>query len=218
MAAVAQTSGKELSTLDQETANLQAINAILFRWNLSTVKAPDGRLTIPETATVLFNSRNLRLTQVKGKLHEVVNANIPFLLETRIAGSQGKYCLAITSVSADAATISPPLADRSSITLTELETLSNGTYYLVWDNFHQIPDKISVGNRRYEIRALQQLLKSAGAYTGPIDGIFGSASLDAVHTFQQKNSIPTNDTVGAQTVAYLYRFDKSGRSPNLKNY
>lgn len=140
---------------------------------------------------------------------------MPFLLETRVAGNHGKYILAVTSVSASAASISPPLGERSSVALKELESLSNEAGYLVWNNFHHIPDKISVGDRMFEIRALQQLLKTAGMYAGPVDGIFGAASLEAVRMFQKKNSIPADDFVGAQTVAYLYKFDTSGRSPNL---
>lgn len=209
---------RSLSTLDQDAAHLQAINAILLRWNVSAIKSYEGHLSLPEKATELFSSRNLRLTKIKGTLSQVINANFPFLLETHIAGSQGNYCLSITSASAEAAKIAPALAERSSIQLTELEKLASGTYYLIWNNFLQIPDNISVGNRKFEIRALQQLLKFAGAYSGPIDGIFGMASLEAIRSFQKQNLIPSDDSVGELTVAYLYHYDKSGRSPNLKNY
>lgn len=209
---------KELQEMDQNAAHLRAFNAIMSRWNVPTVKVLDGLLTIPETATVLASNRNLRLIEIKGSLSEVINSNIPFLFETHVGGKHGKYYLAITSVSDDAATVHPPLADHSSIKVKELEALASGTCYLVWNNFYQIPNTISFGNRRYEIRALQQLLMSAGAYGGPIDGVFGAASLKAVRSFQKANSIPANDSVGAQTIAYLYRFDKSGSSPNLKNF
>lgn len=210
--------GRILSALDKDSAHLQAINAILLRWNVPAIKSQEGHLSLPEKAATLFSSRNLRLTKIKGTLNQVINANLPFLLETHIAGSQGNYCLAITSVSADAATITPALAERSSIQLTELERLASGTCYLIWNNFLQIPDNISVGNKKFEIRALQQLLKFAGTYSGPIDGIFGTASLKAVRIFQKQNFIPSDDSVGEQTIAYLYHYDKSGRSPNLKNY
>ncbi len=209
---------KEIRAMDLNSAHMRSFNAIMSRWKVSTVKVLDGILTIPETATVLASNRNLRLIEVKGSLSEVINANIPFLLETRVDGSHGKYCLAITSVSADSATVYPTLSTRGSIKIKELEGLASGTFYLVWNNFYQIPDTISVGNRRYEIRALQQLLSSAGVYSGPIDGVFGSASLKAVRSFQDANHIPANESVGAQTVAYLYGLDKSGSTPNLKNY
>ena len=217
-AATVLTLEKELQAMDQNAAHLRSFNAIMSRWNVSTVKVLDTMLTIPEAATALANNRNLRLTEVKGTLSEVINANIPFLFETRVDGSHGKYSLAITSVSADTATVYPPLSDRGSIKVKELETLASGTCYLIWNNFYQIPDSISLGSRRYEIRALQQLLKSAGAYGGQIDGVFGAASLKAVRSFQKANHIPANDSVGAQTVAYLYGLDKSGSSPNLKNF
>jgi len=209
---------KQLLALEQDSANLQAFNDILSRWNAARVKVLDSRLNIPETAAVLARNRHLRITGIKATLREAININIPFLFETRVSGKHGKYYLAITSVSAETANISPALADRNSVPIRELESLASGTCYLVWNNLYQIPDNISVGDRKYEIRAFQKLLKLAGVYNGPIDGVFSQAGLEAVQAFQKKNHIPANDTVGAQTVAYLYGFDKSGRSANLKNY
>lgn len=207
---------KQLLALEQDSANLQAFNDILSRWNAAKVKVLDSRLKIPETAAVLVRNRHLRITEIKATLREAINIDIPFLLETRVAGNHGKYYLAVTSVSAETANISPSLADRNSVPIRELEAVASGTCYLIWNNLYQIPDNISVGDRKYEIRALQQLLTLAGVYNGPIDGVFGQAGLEAVRVFQKKHLIPANDTVGAQTVAYLYGFDKSGRSASLK--
>ncbi len=210
---------KKLRSRDKNADNLQAVNAILTRWNISSIKVMDGHLTIPGAATSMLNSRNLRLTAVMGTLNEVIQANLPFLFETRVTGNQGNYFLAITSIAADSAIVFPPLfTDRISVPLKDLETLASGSCYLIWNNFYQIPENISFGETKYEIRALQKLLKYAGTYQGAIDGVFGVASLEAVRMFQKKNFIPANDLVGAQTVAYLYRYDKSGKSPNLKNY
>lgn len=208
---------KQLLALEQNSANLQAFNDILSRWNVARVKMLDSRLTIPETAVVLARNRHLRITGIKATLREVININIPFLLETRIDGNHGKYYLAVTSVSAETANISPALSGRNSVPIRELESLASGTCYLVWNNLYQIPDNVSVGDIKYEIRALQKLLKLAGVYNGPIDGVFSQAGLEAVRAFQKKNLIPSNDTVGAQTVAYLYGYDKTVRPANLKS-
>ncbi|MDO9308797.1 MAG: AAA family ATPase [Deltaproteobacteria bacterium] len=208
---------KQLLALEQNSANLQAFNDILSRWNVARVKVLGSRLTIPETAVVLARNRHLRITEIKATLREAINIDIPFLLETRIAGNHGKYYLAVTSVSAETANISPALSERNSVPIRELESLASGTCYLVWNNLYQIPDNISVGDMKYEIRALQKLLKLAGVYNGPIDGVFSQAGLEAVRAFQKKNLIPANDTVGAQTVAYLYGYDKTVRPANLRN-
>ncbi len=208
---------KQLLELEQNSANLQAFNDILSRWNVARVKVLDSRLTIPETAVVLARNRHLRITEIKATLREAIKINIPFLFETRIAGNHGKYYLAVTSVSAESANISPALSDRNSVPIRELDSLASGNCYLVWNNLYQIPDKISVGDIKYEIRALQKLLKLAGVYNGPIDGVFSQAGLEAVRAFQKKNLIPANDTVGAQTVAYLYGYDKTVRPANLRN-
>ncbi len=209
---------KELLSMDLDSTHLRALNAILTRWNAPTVKILDGRLTIPEMASTLVSNRNLRLTAIKGTLRDVVKINTPFLFETNVAGIHGKYSLAITSIAAEVATVSPPLVGHSPIPIKDLERLGSGTCYVIWSNYLQIPDNISFGDRRYEIKALQQLLKYAGEYKGQIDGVYGSASLDAVRNFQKKNHIPVDNTVGSQTVAFLYSYDKSVSSPNLKAY
>ncbi|OGU25730.1 MAG: hypothetical protein A2X85_09435, partial [Geobacteraceae bacterium GWF2_54_21] len=208
---------KQLLALEQNSANLQAFNDILSRWNVPVVKVLGSRLVIPETAVVLARNRHLRVTEIRATLREAINIDIPFLLETRVAGNHGKYYLAVTSISVETANISPALSDRNTVPIRELESLASGTCYLVWNNLYQIPDNISVGDIKYEIRSLQKLLKLAGVYNGPIDGVFSQAGLEAVRAFQKKNRIPANDTVGAQTVAYLYGYDKTVRSANLKN-
>lgn len=209
---------RKLLSLDLNEAHLHALNAIFTLWSARPVKIFNDSFAMPGMAFRLAKNRNLRVIEIKGTLHEAVQAGIPFLFETRVAGETGNYCVAITSVSADTATISPPLSGSGAMLLKELEPLASGTYYLIWNNFDQIPVRVAVGDNKYEIRALQQLLRRAGFYMGAIDGHFGADSLEAVRAFQKRNFIPVNDSVGAQTVAYLYHFDRSRTTPSLKGY
>ncbi|MFY9279761.1 MAG: spore cortex-lytic enzyme [Caldicoprobacterales bacterium] len=56
------------------------------------------------------------------------------------------------------------------------------------------------GGKVYEI---QQKLKQWGYYDGPIDGIYGAKTFDAVKKFQAKNGLAVDGTVGKQTAAAM---------------
>ncbi len=55
------------------------------------------------------------------------------------------------------------------------------------------------GNRGSDVRLLQQLLTDLGFYTGPIDGIFGSATQEAVRAFQASRNLGVDGIVGPRT-------------------
>ncbi|MEW6183240.1 MAG: spore cortex-lytic enzyme [Bacillota bacterium] len=50
-----------------------------------------------------------------------------------------------------------------------------------------------------EVAQVQQRLASWGYYDGPVDGVFGNATADAVRTFQWKNGIAVDGLVGPET-------------------
>lgn len=59
------------------------------------------------------------------------------------------------------------------------------------------------GSRGEEVRQIQTKLKNWGYYTGQVDGIFGSKTLDAVKKFQRKNGLTVDGIVGPKTLAAL---------------
>ena len=59
------------------------------------------------------------------------------------------------------------------------------------------------GSTGEEVKQIQTKLKNWGYYTGEIDGIFGSLTLQAVKDFQSKNGLTVDGIVGEQTLAAL---------------
>lgn len=59
------------------------------------------------------------------------------------------------------------------------------------------------GSTGSAVRTMQQKLKNWGYYTGSVDGIFGSKTLEAVKYFQRKNGLTVDGIVGAKTLAAL---------------
>lgn len=56
------------------------------------------------------------------------------------------------------------------------------------------------GSTGSTVSQIQTLLKNQGLYSGSIDGVFGSATEQAVRTYQQKNGLAADGIAGAETL------------------
>lgn len=214
-ASVRPTLEKDIISHGQNDTHIQAFNAIMRTWEKKPIRIFNIQLTIPGMFARLAAKRNLRVTMFHGTLDRVLSFDLPFLVVTKVRGTMGKYCYAVTSTKGDNVSISPPLLGSSIISKNDLAALADGTFYLVWQNTWKIPDKISSGDKLYEIKKLQGQLKQAGFYHEAIDGAYNSATIKAVTDFQQTVGITVNDSVGALTLAALSKYDASLTTPTL---
>ena len=53
------------------------------------------------------------------------------------------------------------------------------------------------------VREIQTRLKNWGYYSGPVDGVYGSRTEEAVRRFQRKNGLSADGQAGSQTLAAL---------------
>lgn len=60
-----------------------------------------------------------------------------------------------------------------------------------------------MGSRSEEVRNIQQVLKDQGYYSGNIDGIFGTATKNAVIAFQKDNGLVADGIAGEKTLKAL---------------
>lgn len=60
-----------------------------------------------------------------------------------------------------------------------------------------------MGSRSQEVKEIQMALKSKGYYTGNIDGIFGTATKNAVISFQKDNGLAADGIAGKNTLKVL---------------
>ncbi len=70
----------------------------------------------------------------------------------------------------------------------------------------------SFGSRGEEVRQIQRKLKSLGFYNGSVDGIYGSATKNAVIAFQRSCGIKADGIAGPTTLLYLGLSSSSGYS------
>jgi general secretion pathway protein A len=207
---------QEIRSYDQNDTHVQAFNALAEQWDVRPIKVFNKGLDVPDMFRRIAATRKLRVTLFKGSLDDIIRYDLPFIAVTSISGDLGAYSYAVTAAKGDTLALSPALFDSQSISKNDLESIASGTFYLVWQNPGSIPDTVSKGEKRFEIKALQRLLKQAGSYRGEIDGEYNLATADAVLKFQQANGIPANESLGEVTVAVLSRYDTSRRVPSLK--
>lgn len=94
---------------------------------------------------------------------------------------------------------------RLAISLILITTLTFTAIYINYIN----PEKPSIhaisrlGSKGEEVRRIQKKLKSLGFYNGNIDGIYGSATKDAVIAFQKSCGITADGIAGQKTLLFL---------------
>lgn len=203
---------------DQQDFHIHAFNAMADTWSVRPVKIFTTNLTIPDMFSKLAAKRNLRLTGFKGTLETALSFNLPLLAATKASGNFGNYFLSITEHNGEILSIAPSLKGRNTLTTKELNQALTGSFFLVWQNKGQIPDSLESGEARFEIRTLQKLLQKAGFYKDRIDGVYSSATVQAIRDFQRSKGITDNSHPGELTIAALSIFDSQNSVPTLKRH
>ncbi len=85
------------------------------------------------------------------------------------------------------------------------EQLTGGEpkWAVLWKPRLRINKKFPNRSERSEIRRLQQMLADLGHYEGRIDGLFGSGTLQAVESFQEKHDLPKTKGPDPRTVFWI---------------
>ena len=206
---------QEIQSYDLNNIHMLAFNAIAEKWGALPITIFSGRLTIPKMFSRLAAKRNLRVTVFNGTLDEAIRFDVPFLVQTKVVRNLDNYFIVVTSVRDNSVSISPPLSGSGTLSKSDLNSIGTGTFYLVWQNSGQIPDKIKHGDSRYEIRALQLLLQKAGTYHNTIDGNYNSATVKAVSDFQAASGLTRDEALGELTLAALARYNTNHKVPSI---
>ena len=73
------------------------------------------------------------------------------------------------------------------------------------------------GSRGNEVTQIQTKLKRWGYYTGSIDGIYGSKTVEAVKWFQRKNGLTADGIAGPKTLAAMGIYNSSNSGSSTTN-
>lgn len=84
-----------------------------------------------------------------------------------------------------------------------------------------LPAYLKLGSRGPEVEVLQGFLQHSGYYHGPIDGIFGPQTREAVISFQRDHGLLPDGIAGPKTWDVIYQIVKSrgttiGPNPHIR--
>ena len=71
------------------------------------------------------------------------------------------------------------------------------------DNLHLGERELARGDEGGDVAILQRQLSEKGYYNGPIDGLFGPGTYQAVKDFQADNNLPVTGLAGRNTLVYF---------------
>ena len=77
-------------------------------------------------------------------------------------------------------------------------------------------DSLRPGDSGSRVKSLQQSLKNLGLYTGSVDGVYGSGTVQAVKAFQKKKGLTQDGVAGSKTLAALETAVKEAESQTLR--
>ncbi len=94
---------------------------------------------------------------------------------------------------------------KSMICVTMAIALVSSSYAfrVSYNNEQSVYTLSKFGSRGDEVRKIQKKLKSLGYYNGSVDGIFGSATRNAVKAFQKNCGITVDGIAGPKTLKFL---------------
>ena len=86
------------------------------------------------------------------------------------------------------------------------------------ENTESIETLSKYGSRGSEVTQIQTKLKRWGYYTGSVDGIYGTQTLNAVKYFQRKNGLTVDGIAGPATLKAMGIMSSSSSSSSSSNY
>jgi general secretion pathway protein A len=193
----------ESGEVSESESTWYAFNALASSWKVPPIlESGDlGQLSRMEREGL---GRELRLYRFFGNLGALIRTIIR-QFSNPVPGVSGRRFVLLVSIENEKLLVDPPTAGRKSLSFGELDTYWSGYGYLLWKDPLNFPTRISPGTRGERIKQLQELLREAGTYRGPLTGIYDKNTLSAVKEFQTSRGIEQDGIVGAQTLMLLYR-------------
>ncbi|MEN6320623.1 MAG: AAA family ATPase [Syntrophaceae bacterium] len=203
---------KELSSMEEKANIIGTFNAIAGLYDIPLLSNDETPLSLDKA----FYDRRVNLYKYTGNLGSLLRMNCPAIMELNIPQATGNRYVALTGQVDDQLITAPPILGKTSLTVAEMEILWTGRSYIPWKNVREIPYFKIPGTQGTHVRDLQEMLKKAGNYKGPLTAVFNKSTKEAVKKFQAREGIYPDGIVGNQTLFLLYRkADDRIAVPNL---
>jgi general secretion pathway protein A len=195
----------EISRSDTSQTAFTAFNAIAGAWDLPKIvsfkKADNGQW---DYISRLSAKCGMELIRFSGTLDSLVEIGYPAILEIKPIAKGKEIYVALTGISDQEFILPSGLGGKKRITRSELESVWQGTAYILWKNYKQIPLQIADGSRIWETAILQKLLVQAGFNAGK-SGRFDQKTVNAIKSFQGSKGLNSTGQPDPQTLLHLYK-------------
>jgi general secretion pathway protein A len=205
--------GRRPARLAERTVADVAFNALADAWQVPPLSDREKSGDLRDL-WVAAGARGLRVCRIEGPLAAMLRLNYPLMIE--ISDGHGPRLLALVRERFGNFTVVPSLNGSPRAGLEELEPLFTGRAFLFWRNALDLPSAFSAGARGRRVGDLQRLLKEAGSAGPRVDGVYGRRTIEAVMDFQRRQGLPSDQTLGMETLLLLYQVSARYDVPKLR--
>jgi general secretion pathway protein A len=204
----------ELGKIPESESARRAFNTLAGLWDAPPI--PETRkLNQSKGMEQAALDRNLRLYRFSGNLSALLRIDIPAALELSVPGLRGKRFVSLVSKNNELLLVDPPIPGKESLSFSELDKHWSGQGFLLWKDPLNLLTRVWPRSKGEHIKRLQDLMREAGAYSGPTTGAYDAGTLSAVKEFQLSRGISQDGIVGVQTLMLLYRSIDRFEAPRL---
>ena len=199
-----------LSSLTLVESKLEAVKWILEAWRVD----PEEMLGLSETdLEIIKEDYRLSSFEVNGTLERLKNLNYPAFLEIALPNAQGTKYLALVSVQGDTGVFGS--VDKIEMPLSIIDSLWTRKAIILWKDFENLPESLSVGYKGKEAIWLQKNLRLLGYFQGREALLYGPKTLRAVKRLQRNNSIKDDGIFNTDSKLLLYNLLQIYSTPKL---
>ena len=202
----------ELGRVSESESARRAFRNLAGFWNVQpNPEGADLRRGMERAAL----DKGLRLHRFYGNLGALLRIDYPAALELSVPGVAGKRFISLMGIEKGKALVDPVIPGWSSLSLGEIEQHWSGHGFLLWKDSLNLAVNVSPGSKGSHIKGLQELLREAGVFRGPLTDIYDGETVLAVKEFQLSKGITQDGIVGDQTLMLLYRSVDRFKVPRL---
>ena len=199
-----------LSSLTLVESKLDAVKWILETWNVD----PEEMQGLSEAdLEMIQEDNNLSSFEVNGTLERLKSLNYPAFLEIALPNAQGTKYLALVSINGDTGVFGS--VDKIEMPLSIIDSLWTRKAIILWKDFENLPDSLSVGFRGKEAIWLQKNLRLLGYFQGREALLYGPKTIRAVKKLQRNNSIKDDGVFNTDSKLLLYNLLQIYSTPKL---
>ena len=199
-----------LSSLTLVESKLEAVKWILEAWR---VDPEEMQGLSKKDLEIIKEDYRLSSFEVNGTLERLKNLNYPAFLEIALPNAQGTKYLALVSVQGETGVFGS--VDKIEMPLSIIDSLWTRKAIILWKDFENLPESLSVGYKGKEAIWLQKNLRLLGYFQGREALLYGPKTLRAVKRLQRNNSIKDDGIFNTDSKLLLYNLLQIYSTPKL---